>query len=221
MIADGSHSKTRALLAPEAPAPHRTGQVIWRAAAGRPPGVDRYSMLEGGPELGKVGVVPISDDRLYLWMLENEDTGQERPGVGDRLDRLQELLLPFGGDVPVVAAALEAPVDVRSLHAVLLPLPWSRGRCVFIGDAAHTTTPQIAYGVGMAIEDSVVLAECLASDTDVPKALHRFGARRFDRCALVVESSVQLGAWEQSPPADPGLPGRLMGGTLAALADPY
>jgi len=120
-----------------------------------------------------------------------------------------------------VAAALEVPVDVRSLHALLLPLPWSRGRCVVIGDAAHTTTPQIAYGVGMAIEDSVVLAECLAADTDVPKALHRFSARRFDRCALVVESSVQLGAWEQSPPADPGLPGRLMGGTLAALADPY
>ena len=82
VIADGSHSKTRALLAPDAPAPHRTGQVIWRAAARRPPGVDRYSMLEGGPGLGKVGVVPISDDGLYLWMLENEDSrsGPTRAG---------------------------------------------------------------------------------------------------------------------------------------------
>ena len=221
VVADGSHSRTRDLLVPDAPSPRRAGQAVWRAAARRPPGVDRYSMLEGGPELGKVGVVPISEDHLYVWLLENEGHGRDRPAAADRLVRLREMLDPFGGDVPVVAASLQEPVDVRSLHSLLLPLPWSRGRCVIIGDAAHTTTPQIAYGVGMAIEDSVVLAQCLAAEGDVPAALLRYGARRFDRCALVVESSVQLAAWEQSPPADPALPGRLIGGTLAALADPY
>ncbi len=72
----------------------------------------------------------------------------------------------------------------------------------------------------MAIEDSVVLAEMLADDGDVPAALVRFGERRFDRCRSVVDASVQLGEWEQHPPDDPRLPGQLTGRTLAALAQP-
>jgi 2-polyprenyl-6-methoxyphenol hydroxylase-like FAD-dependent oxidoreductase len=92
---------------------------------------------------------------------------------------------------------------------------------VLIGDAVHTTTPHIAYGVGMAIEDSVVLAAVLAQQPDVPAALVAFGERRHDRCRAVVEASVQLGDWEQRPPADRSLPAQLAGRTLAALAQPY
>jgi 2-polyprenyl-6-methoxyphenol hydroxylase-like FAD-dependent oxidoreductase len=38
---------------------------------------------------------------------------------------------------------------------------------VLIGDAAHTTTPHLASGAGIAIEDAIVLAEELASDQSV------------------------------------------------------
>jgi 2-polyprenyl-6-methoxyphenol hydroxylase-like FAD-dependent oxidoreductase len=217
--ADGLHSRTRPLVLPDAPEPRRTGQVVWRAAATRPPQVDRYSMLDGGPALGKVGVVPTAGDGLYLWLLRT-DAGGERPPPERSLDVLRELLAPFGGHVPAVTEALTGEVDVRALQALLVPLPWSRGRCVLIGDAVHTTTPHIAYGVGMAIEDAVVLAEELARDDHVPAALERFGGRRFERCRLVVEASVQLGEWEQHPPADPALPGQLLGRALGALAAP-
>jgi 2-polyprenyl-6-methoxyphenol hydroxylase-like FAD-dependent oxidoreductase len=91
---------------------------------------------------------------------------------------------------------------------------------VVIGDAVHTTTPHIAYGVGMAIEDSVVLARLLAGEDDVPAVLERFGERRFARCRLVVDASVQLGEWEQRPPADPTAAGQLTGRVLGALATP-
>jgi 2-polyprenyl-6-methoxyphenol hydroxylase-like FAD-dependent oxidoreductase len=217
--ADGLHSRTRQLVLPDAPATQRTGQVIWRAAAPRPPDVRRYSMLDGGPALGKVGIVPIADDALYLWLLQ-PDTGVPRPPRARLRDVLREQLAPFGGDVPAVAEALTGDVDLRSLQALLVPLPWSRGRCVLIGDAVHTTTPHIAYGVGMAIEDSVVLAATVADDGDVPAALVRFGERRLDRCRSVVEASVQLGEWEQHPPDDPRLPGQLTARTLTALTEP-
>jgi hypothetical protein len=48
----------------------------------------------------------------------------------------------------------------------------------------------------------------------------RLGERRFERCRLVVEASVQLGGWEQHPPADPAAPGQLSGRALAALSQP-
>ena len=216
--ADGLHSHTRGLVLPSAPAPRATGQLIWRAPAPRPPGVTRYSMLDGGPELGRVGVVPVSDAALYVWLLE-PDRGAERPPPERLAEVFRERLRPFGGAVPLVADQVH-DVDARSLQALLVPLPWSRGRTVLIGDAVHTTTPQMAYGVGMAIEDSVVLAEALAGDEDVPAALRRFGERRFSRCRLVVETSVQLGEWEQHPSDDPALPGRLLGQALAELARP-
>ncbi|SFT57871.1 2-polyprenyl-6-methoxyphenol hydroxylase [Geodermatophilus amargosae] len=217
--ADGLHSRTRTSVLPEAPAPRATGQLIWRAPAPRPPEVTRYSMLDGGPELGKVGVVPVSGTALYVWLLES-GRGAERPPQERLTEVFRERLRPFGGPVPLVGESLGGEVDVRSLQSLLVPLPWSRGRTVLIGDAVHTTTPQMAFGVGMAIEDSVVLAEVLAQDDDVPAALQRFGERRFDRCRLVVETSVQLGRWEQHPPGDPSLPGRLTGQVLAELARP-
>lgn len=216
--ADGLHSRTRELVLPEAPAPHKTGQVIWRASAPRPPQVDHYWMYDGGPDLGKVGLVPIADGELYLWMLQS-DTGAERPGPDQLLGALRKQLAPFGGHVPAVAEVLRPDVDLRSLQALLVPPPWHRGRTLLIGDAVHTTTPHIAYGVGIAIEDSVVLAELLAAG-DVEAVLAAFTDRRWERCKLVVESSVQLGEWEQRPPADPSLFGRLTGKALAALAEP-
>ena len=122
--------------------------------------------------------------------------------------------------MPLVAERLRPDVDHRGLAAMLLPPPWHRGRVVLIGDAAHTTTPHIAYGVGMAIEDSVVLAEELGRGASVEAALAPFSARRFERCRLVVETSLQLSRWEVDPPADPTLHHQLTGRALAALSAP-
>jgi hypothetical protein len=101
-----------------------------------------------------VGVVPMSDEEIYVWMLERDD-GAPRPPAEQRLQLFRERLAGFGGVVPVVAGLLRPDVDHRSLNALLVPAPWHLGRVVLIGDAAHATTPHIAYGAGMAIEDSV------------------------------------------------------------------
>ena len=216
--ADGLHSKVRSLVMPDAPPPRRARQVIWRASAPRPPEIDRYLIYDLGPR-GRVGLVPISEGELYLWMLQPDD-GTPRPPADRILDVLRERLAPFGGLVPAAAAALRGDVDYRHLTALLVPQPWYRGRVLLIGDAAHTTTPQIAYGVGVAIEDSVVLAEQLAEASGVEEALAAFMARRWGRCKLVVETSLQLSEWEVEPPPDPALPQQLMGRALGALSQP-
>jgi 2-polyprenyl-6-methoxyphenol hydroxylase-like FAD-dependent oxidoreductase len=216
--ADGLHSTVRAMVLPDVPEPTRAGQLIWRVSAPRPPEVDRYLLTDLGPR-GRVGIVPIADDELYLWFLQPDDGGP-RPPEGERLAALRERLAPFGGLVPLVAERLRPDVDHRGLAAMLLPPPWHRGRVVLIGDAAHTTTPHIAYGVGMAIEDSVVLAEELGRAASVEAALPAYTARRFERCRLVVETSLQLSRWEVDPPADPTLHHQLTGRALAALSEP-
>src|SRR5918912_1403999 len=54
------------------------------------------------------------------------------------------------------------------------------GRGSQVGDAAHPTTPNFGQGGGMAIEDAVVLARCLAANrSDPPAALAAFEAERY------------------------------------------
>jgi 2-polyprenyl-6-methoxyphenol hydroxylase-like FAD-dependent oxidoreductase len=217
--ADGLHSAVRGQFFPDAPEPTRARQVIWRASAPRPAEADRYFLHDMGP-VGRAAVVPLSDDEVYVWRLHPDD-GAPRPPAEQRLPLLRERLAPFGGVVPTVAEQIRPEsIDYRSLQALLVTPPWYRGRVVLIGDAAHTTTPHIAYGAGIAIEDSVVLAEELSRTDDLETALASFMRRRFDRCRLVVETSLQLSEWEIDPPEDRSRPQQLVGRALGALAQP-
>ena len=96
--------------------------------------------------------------------------------------------------------------------------PWYRDRIVLIGDAAHATTPHLGQGSAQAAEDAVVLAELMRRDAPVEQLLQEFMQRRFERCRFIVESSLQIGEWEQHPvpEADPvGLTARMLA-TVAA-----
>jgi 2-polyprenyl-6-methoxyphenol hydroxylase-like FAD-dependent oxidoreductase len=219
--ADGINSVVRGLVFPELAPPEYAGQICWRAVAPRPAELTEYLMYHGVDGDGvdsKVGLVAISDTDLYLYMLQN--VADPVRGDGDQRPVLRAALAPYGGWVPEIAATLREGVDARPLRAILVPDPWFRGRVVLIGDAAHATTPHISYGLGIAVEDGVVLAEELAGRDDVGGALTAFMSRRWERARMVVENSLQLSRWEQHPPADPSLAGQLIGRTLGALAQP-
>ena len=69
---------------------------------------------------------------------------------------------------------------------------WYKGNIIVIGDAAHATTPHLGQGAGMAIEDSLVLAEELGNEDSVTDAFNAFMKRRAERCRYIVESSVAI-----------------------------
>ena len=87
------------------------------------------------------------------------------PKSGGR-ELLAEQLRGFGGALGAIREQLDtsARINYRPLEKLLLPPPWHRGRAILIGDAAHATTPHLASGAGLAVEDALVLGECLASD---------------------------------------------------------
>lgn len=195
--ADGIFSSTREMVFPGTPAPNYVGQVCWRLMSPRHPGIDRRTYFLGGPM--KIGMNPVSRDSMYMFLLEPVKEFERVPD--EQLhSRLAELMAPYGGIVADVRETLtpNANIVARPLETVFAPKPWHKDGVVLIGDAAHATTPQLASGAGMAMEDGVVLGESIAAAETLDAALEAFIARRFDRCSLVVENSLKLGQLERA-----------------------
>jgi 2-polyprenyl-6-methoxyphenol hydroxylase-like FAD-dependent oxidoreductase len=213
--ADGAFSKMRNLVFPQAPQPRYTGQYCWRLVAARAPEIEGVHFYMAGAVTA--GVMPTSQTQMYMFLLQHEPE-KVRIEEGSQWSRLRELMAPFSGLIGSLRDGLSAKssIIVRPLEAILLPRPWHRGRVQLIGDAVHATTPHLASGAGIAIEDALVLSDELAGAGSVEQALARFEERRWERCRLVVENSVRIGQMEQTH-ADPGALKRLMADSEAAL----
>ncbi|MFB7513124.1 FAD-dependent monooxygenase [Streptomyces sp. NPDC056144] len=199
--ADGISSRTRRQIFPHAPSPQYTGQSVWRMFVPRPPGVDRRHYFLGGPV--KVGWTPVSATQMYMFVVERTPRRIRTPG--ELPAALAELLAPYGGHVAAFRDAIGEDTEIayRPLESFDLPGPWYRGRVILVGDAAHPTTPQLASGAGLAVEDALVLAAELAHHDTVPAAFKAYAARHEQRCRFVVDSSIEIGRLEQiqAPPA--------------------
>ena len=109
----------------------------------------------------------------------------------------------------------------RPFENTLVPSPWYRGRVVLIGDAAHTMTPHLTAGGGMAIEDAVILAEALAQDGSLPGRLDEFMQRRFERVRTACDISLAICKLEQAPEPDVGQIYALTGKGYALLGESF
>lgn len=217
--ADGLYSKLREALFPEAPKPRYSGQGVWRAVVPRPPEIQTATMWMG-PKV-KPGVNPVSKTQMYLFITEPRAVN-EHLDPSTFAEHVRALLADFPApELQTIRAGLGADsmIVYRPLEGLLVPQPWSRGRVVLIGDAVHATTPHLASGACIGIEDAIVLADELAHNTDLGLALAAFGERRWERCRMVVENSARLGEIETAG-GDKAEHERIMRESLMALAQP-
>ncbi|MEK8044799.1 FAD-dependent oxidoreductase [Ideonella margarita] len=217
--ADGLYSKVRETVFPDAPKPRYSGQAVWRAVLPRLPEVETATMWIG-PQV-KPGVNPVSATEMYLFVTEPKPVN-EHVDPATFADRLRDLLADF--PAPVLRQIREqitpeSQINYRPLEGLLMPRPWANGRVVMIGDTVHATTPHLASGACIGVEDALVLAEELGRGDDLPTALAAFEARRWERCRMVVENSTRLGEIEISG-GDKEEHGRIMRDSLMALSQP-
>jgi 2-polyprenyl-6-methoxyphenol hydroxylase-like FAD-dependent oxidoreductase len=218
--ADGANSKLRDMLFGEQWRPKYTGQGVWRATVSRPPEVQSRTSYHGPRH--KAGFNPVSDRDMYIYVVQNLPDFVRVPDA-KLTDVLCDLLSDFGGLIGAARAEIEDPdaIAYRPITSMILPPPWHRRRVILIGDAAHTTTPHMAAGAGIAVEDAVVLADLLQTGQPIAQALEAFTTRRYLRCRLVVDNSHQLGEWEKAPNSPGADPVRVEGETVRALAQPF
>lgn len=195
--ADGINSSMRPLVFPDAPKPAYSGQFSMRW------------MVEGSPiategwytsPVGRLGFYNLPKDVTYVaavfdvpefrWMDKAEVHSLFTELLGSftapAIVELRRRLTP------------EADLIARPFEWLLVPDSWVRGRTLLIGDAAHATTAHLGMGGGMALEDAVVLGQCISTSATLDAALTLFMTRRYSRVRTVVETSVALSHLEQT-----------------------
>ena len=200
--ADGVYSTTRRTILPDAKQPVFTGQAVWRYNFPRPADLDALQVYNGPTG---VGLVPISEALMYMYVTTPEPDNPFYPTVGIAAVMRAKL----AHTAPAIRALAEqitddAGVVYRPLEGMLLRGAWHKGRVVLLGDAVHATTPHLGQGAGMAIEDSIVLAEEIARAATPDEAFAAYRARRFERCRFIVEKSLEIchGQIGKGPPVD-------------------
>ena len=172
--ADGVHSTVRRLAFGSDATARPVGQVGWRFVADCPPEITTWSVMLG--HRTAFLAIPIGNGRVYCYCDAVAAAGE------DPQEDAGSLFSGYVEPVPRLRKSLAQPnlVHRSTIEEVALD-SWVRGRVVLIGDAAHATSPNMAEGAAMALEDALVLAESLHRHEAIPAALSDFETRRRPR----------------------------------------
>ncbi|MEU4766069.1 FAD-dependent monooxygenase [Actinosynnema sp. NPDC023794] len=199
--ADGVHSAVRRQWWPDAEAPRYAGHTAWRMITepvADPPA--EGAVIWGRGE--RFGFTALPGGRFYCFGTATAPAGGV--ATAGELAAVRDRFGDWPDPVPALLAAVPEGGVVRHDVHVLPPLAsCARGRVALTGDAAHAMDPALGQGAGQALEDAVVLADCLVSEASVGSALVRYDRVRGPRTRTVVRRSARLGRLAQWswPPA--------------------
>ena len=192
--ADGIHSQVRRELfsdgsggSPVRYMGYRSHRLIMENVAG----VRCFTEYMGRGQ--RIGLVPISESKLYVWTTFNSPrAARPEPDIrrmfaqftDEKVQRLFEALPPAQSIITTEIEELWAEDWIRIS---------AKGCTVLLGDSAHAMTPNIGQGAGMAMEDAAVLAEELASGLEIEHALSNYARRRKPRVGAVMRISRVVG----------------------------
>ncbi len=192
---DGIRSMARHLVLPDAPEPSYSGLLDFGGIADSanipiPTGVN--VMVFGRRAFFGAFKTPTGQ----VWWFHN--SGQKRLAAGLHEPSVsQAYLLALHRDDPPwignVIASTERVVGPFPLNDIIFMPRWHDGRVCLVGDAAHATTPSAGQGASLALEDAMVLAQCIR-DIDVPdRAFAAFERARRTRVEAIVKQSRRNG----------------------------
>lgn len=200
---DGVRSTVRRVALPDAPAPTATGLLDLGGFArvdGLPfaPGVN--AMVFGARAFFGAFRTP---DRETWWFHNGPPGGDTTSGEAQRA-RLIELHRDDPAWVRAVIAATPSLLGPWRIHELTAMPRWSEGRVGLIGDAAHAMSPSAGQGASLAMEDALVLSQCLRDVAEPAAAFALFERLRRPRVEAIFRAAQRtsnhkalspIGAW--------------------------
>ncbi len=139
----------------------------------------------------RFGITSLPHDRIYWFATWN---CPENTRYDDIPREVRRRFADWGSPVPELLATTQ---DDHFLHNDIVdrePIAtWSLGRALIIGDAAHSTTPNMGQGGCMAIEDAYALSHLFQTPGSVEAKLKAFQQFRHPRTTEITQRSWRLG----------------------------
>ena len=190
---------------PTAPAPLYPWGCIWTTVpdlAGLGAAGLLRQRVRGTTEM--MGLLPIGQRQMTMfWSLPVEALAPGTPIDLLAWRRAASALWPEAAALVDRAAAADNFARATYRH-VALPR-WNAGPVLFIGDAAHGTSPQLGQGANLGLLDAHALAQALAESSGLDAALALFARRRSSAVRFYRQASHLLTPFFQSRLAPLGL----------------
>lgn len=184
--ADGIRSAVRRLVFGESQARY-CGQVGWRFLVARPAQISGWTLLLGSSSA--VLLVPVVAGQAYCYCDVAAPQPLDDPRQG-RIERLQSRFARFAPPVPEVMTQLASDDEIHFAPIEeVCQSPCGLRRVQLIGDAAHATSPNMACGAAMALEDASVLCELIACSRNAGNVIAGFTRRRSPRLRWVSQQT--------------------------------
>ncbi|WP_343597169.1 FAD-dependent urate hydroxylase HpxO [Acinetobacter sp.] len=186
--ADGTHSITRAYVLGEQVQRRYAGYVNWNGLIDMSEEIapaDHWTTYVGQGK--RASLMPIAKHRFYFFLDVPLPVGLEN----DRSQYKTQLKEYFAGWCPQVQTLIDhldpETTNRVEIHDIEPFLKFYKGRVVLVGDAAHSTTPDIGQGGCQAMEDAIYLARALQINTlGIEDALCRYQNKRNERTKELV-----------------------------------
>jgi 2-polyprenyl-6-methoxyphenol hydroxylase-like FAD-dependent oxidoreductase len=124
-----------------------------------------------------MGILPVAPHRVTLfWSLPTAELKADRPLDLEAMRRDALSLWPDAA--PIVERAVAAGDFSRATYRHVTLPRWAEGPVLFIGDAAHGTSPQLGQGANLGLLDAHALGRSLAEAGDLAQAMDLFAQRR-------------------------------------------
>jgi 2-polyprenyl-6-methoxyphenol hydroxylase-like FAD-dependent oxidoreductase len=184
LIAEGAHSLLRTKLAPQTHAPVYRWGALWTTCPDQDGRFARtlWQLFKRADKM--IGVLPIghvpgADETQHVamfWSLECDRIDDWR--AAGLAAWKSEVLQLWPETAPLLEHITSADQLTLASYCDVVMRDWRKGRCLFIGDAAHGTSPQLGQGANLALIDAWTLAHFLAHhDIDSALALYERARR--------------------------------------------
>ncbi|WP_418128959.1 FAD-dependent monooxygenase [Staphylococcus sp. HKU1] len=189
--ADGIHSIARETLYPESKAEYQ-GYTVFRGLVEEAHLEDNNVAKEYWTSKGRVGIVPLLNNQVY-WFISVNAKADDKTLKGFGKPHLQARFNHFPNEVrQILDKQSETDILLHDIYDIKPLKSFVDQRVVLLGDAAHATTPNMGQGAGQAMEDAVVLANCLAT-YNFEEALQRYDNLRVKHTKKVITKSRSIG----------------------------
>lgn len=189
--ADGLKSRVRTELFVEQQPIYRN-YTTWRGLTLHVPNTYQPGYIREFLGRGKgFGFMMVGKNRMYWYAAALAPENQPDAAVG-RKKELENMFQDWFPSISeLIAATDEADIIKTNLYDRVPALPWSKQNVTLLGDAAHPTLPTLGQGACMALEDALVITNCLLEYSEPAVAFCKYESLRFPRTKSIVKQSLR------------------------------